>query len=354
MSSSFGKNIICTIFGQSHSEAIGVVIDGLPAGEAINLEQAAAFMRRRRAGRNPTDTKRREEDCAKVVSGLHNGFTCGAPLCAVIENNDVRSKDYDQLRQTPRPGHADFSLAMKHNGYQDARGGGHSSGRLTAPLCFAGAVCAQILARRGVFLGAHIIQLGQARANSFDAVKVSAEDLIQAREAEIREAFQVEMREAAEARDSIGGVIECAAIGLPIGLGDPMFDGIENRLSAALFGIPAVRGVSFGAGFGAAAMRGSQNNDDYIFEDRRVRTKTNHHGGVLGGVTTGMPLILCAAIKPTPSIGLPQRSVRMDTRETVPLTIEGRHDACVVPRAVPVVEAVTACVLLDMMKGSDK
>jgi len=318
MSSIFGENVKFSVFGQSHAEAIGVVIDGLPAGESLDMQEIAAFMARRAPGRNPGDTPRREADVPRILSGLVDGVTCGAPLCAVIENTDTRSQDYEKLRHVPRPGHADFPLNEKFHGHQDIRGGGHSSGRLTAPLCFAGAVCVQILGRRGVTIRANITKMGDVEA-------------------------------ARQSGDSVGGVIECAAGGLPAGLGSPMFGGAENRLAAALFGIPAVRGVEFGAGFRAASLLGSENNDEYYIEDGQVRTRTNNHGGILGGVTTGMPLVLRVAVKPTPSIAANQKSVDLRTMEEVDLTVGGRHDACIVPRAVPVVEAVTACVLLDLM-----
>jgi len=318
MSSMFGENVKFSVFGQSHSEAIGIVIDDLPAGESIDMQAIQVFMARRAPGNNPGDTPRREADEARVLSGLVDGVTCGAPLCAVIENTDARPRDYEKLRHVPRPGHADFALGEKFHGHQDIRGGGHSSGRLTAPLCFAGAVCIQILGRRGVEIRAGITKMG-------------------------------DIEDARRRGDSVGGVIECVAQGLPAGLGSPMFGGVENRLAAALFGIPAVRGVEFGAGFLAASLLGSENNDEYYIENGPVRTRTNHHGGVLGGVTTGMPLVLRVAIKPTPSIALPQKSVDLRRMEETELVIGGRHDACIVPRAVPVVEAVTACVLLDLM-----
>ena len=320
MSSCFGENIKFSVFGQSHSEAIGIVIDGLPAGESVDMQQVAAFMQRRAPGNNPGDTARREADHPRVLSGLVNDVTCGAPLCAIIENTDVRSKDYENIRNIPRPGHADFPLHVKHNGFQDIRGGGHASGRLTAPLCFAGAVTLQMLKRRGVEIRAAIANIGDVAAAKAQG-------------------------------NSVGGAIECTATGLPPGLGAPMFGGIENRLAAALFGIPGIRGVEFGAGFGAAMMTGAENNDAYFMEDGKVRTVTNHHGGVLGGITTGMPLVLRVAVKPTPSIAIAQKSVDLATMKDTELTITGRHDACIVPRAVPVVEAVTACVLLDMMEG---
>ncbi|MDR1465694.1 MAG: chorismate synthase [Oscillospiraceae bacterium] len=326
MGSSFGENITISIFGQSHSEAIGVVMDGLPAGEGVDLGQTAAFLARRAPGHRVGDTPRREADEARVLSGLVDGVTCGAPLCAVIGNTDTRSADYENLRFVPRPGHADFPLQAKFGGAQDIRGGGHSSGRLTAPLCFAGAVCLQFLARRGVTVRARILEIGGER-----------------------EDFAAAIDRARTEGDSVGGMIECTAEGLPAGLGAPMFGGVENRLAAALFGIPAVRGVEFGEGFAAARLRGSENNDAYYIENGAVRTRTNHHGGVLGGMTTGMPLVLRVAVKPTPSVAKPQQSVDLREMRDTQLHIGGRHDACIVPRAVPVVEAVTACVLLDLL-----
>ncbi|MCL2194534.1 MAG: chorismate synthase [Oscillospiraceae bacterium] len=319
MASSFGERVKITVFGQSHSAAIGAVIDGLPAGETLDIQAISDFMARRAPGRNPGDTARREPDIPRILSGLVNDTTCGAPLCAVIENTDTRSQDYDALRDIPRPGHADFPISVKHGGYADKRGGGHTSGRLTAPLCFAGAICAQILEKRGIEICAIATKTG-------------------------------DIETAKAVGDSVGGIVECTATGLPVGLGEPMFGGVENRLAAALFGIPAVRGVEFGAGFAAADMQGSQNNDAYFVQNGEIRTRTNHHGGVLGGLTTGMPLVVRVAIKPTPSISRQQESVDLVARESVELRIGGRHDACIVPRAVPVVEAVVACVLLDLME----
>lgn len=356
MSSSFGHTIKITLFGQSHSEVIGVVLDGLPAGEPVDLDLAAAFLARRAPGKSALSTPRSEKDKPIVLSGLIDGHTCGAPLCAIIENHDARPADYVALENLPRPSHADFPAFVKHRGQNDIRGGGHFSARLTAPLCFAGAVCKQLLERRGIFVGAHILSVGKASDEPFEPVNVSSADLsaILERclpildEAAIP-AIENEILTASKELDSIGGVVECCAIGLPVGLGEPMFDGIENRLSAALFGIPAVRGVEFGAGFRAASMRGSAHNDPYCVKDGRVVTLTNHHGGVLGGMTTGMPLLVRAAFKPTPSIPREQRTVNLETLKEQPLTIRGRHDPCVVVRAVPVVEAVTAAVLLDFI-----
>lgn len=356
MSSIIGEKLKVSIFGQSHGEAIGVVIDGLPAGEAVDLAQLQTFLERRAPGRSRLATQRREADVPRVLSGLAEGRTCGAPLCAVLENGDTRSQDYNALRDVPRPSHADYSAHMRYGGFQDARGGGHFSGRLTAPLCVAGGIALQLLARRGVFIGAHAEAVGQARDRRFDPVRVTREELslpasreIPTLDENVGAAIKREILAAAAEGDSIGGVIECAAIGMPAGVGDPIFGGLENRLSAALFGIPAIRGVEFGSGFAAAAMRGSAHNDAYIVENGVVRTESNHHGGILGGISTGMPIVFRVAVKPTPSIALEQKTVDLRAmRETV-LQIKGRHDPCIALRAVPCIEAAAALVLLDSL-----
>lgn len=356
MSSIMGEKLKVSIFGQSHGEAIGVVVDGLPAGEAVDLDQLQLFLERRAPGRSRLATQRREADVPRVLSGLIEGRTCGAPLCAVLQNGDTRSQDYSSLRDMPRPSHADYSAHVRYGGFQDARGGGHFSGRLTAPLCVAGGIALQLLARRGIFVGAHAEAVGQARDRRFDPVRVTREELSLPASREIPtldenagEAMEREILAAAEAGDSIGGVIECAAIGMPAGVGDPMFGGLENRLSAALFGIPGIRGIEFGSGFAAAAMRGSAHNDAFIMENGAVRTESNHHGGILGGISTGMPIVFRVAMKPTPSITAEQKTVDLRVmRETV-LQIKGRHDPCIALRAVPCVEAAAALVLLDSL-----
>jgi chorismate synthase len=289
-----------------------------------------------------------------------DGHTCGAPLAAVIENTDTRSGDYAALRDVPRPGHADYPAQVKYGGWQDVAGGGHFSGRLTAPLCIAGGICLQLLRRRGVDIAAHIASVGDIEDEPFDPMGPDAGVLTALRERafpvldEARGAVMGEcIRACAAEGDSVGGVVECVAIGLPAGIGGPLFGGLESRLSAALFAIPAVKGVEFGAGFGAARLRGSENNDPYAVRGGAVVTGSNHAGGILGGISTGMPLVLRAAFKPTPSIARPQRSVRLSTMEETELTVTGRHDPCIVPRAVPVVEAVTAIVLLDALLGRE-
>lgn len=358
MSSSFGEQIKITIFGQSHSEGIGVVIDGLPAGEPVDLAQVQQFMRRRAPGQNAYSTSRKEADIPRILSGLFEGKTCGAPLCAIIENTNARSGDYAQFKDIPRPGHADYTAWVKYGGANDYRGGGHFSGRLTAPLCFAGAVCIQLLERRGVHIGAHILSIHGETDIPFDPVAIDADTLQSIRERPFPvqdmtagERMQAVIADAKANLDSVGGIVECAATGLPVGVGEPMFDGLESRLAAAIFAIPAVKGVEFGEGFGAASLFGSENNDAFFYDAAgRIQTRTNRHGGSLGGLSSGMPLILRAAFKPTPSIAKTQESVSLSRQENSPLHISGRHDPCIVPRAVPCVEAAAAVTLLDLLQ----
>ena len=351
-----GNKLKVTVFGQSHAPAIGCVIDGLPAGFAPDMDRVAAFMARRAPGQNAWSTPRKEGDTPEVLSGLVDGRTCGAPVAMVIHNGDQHSRDYSGLKRTPRPSHADYTAIIKYGENYDIRGGGQFSGRLTAPLCFAGAFALQLLGQRGITVAAHIGQIENIVDAPPDFAAVKREDL----EVLLHKPFPVfddtagmNMRQAIEAarmeQDSVGGVIRCFVLGLPAGVGEPMFGGVENRLAAALFGIPAVRGVSFGTGFAAAGMRGSVHNDPFIMEDGRVRTRTNHAGGVLGGITSGMPLVVNIAVKPTASISREQETVDLETGENAPLVIHGRHDPCIVPRAVPVAEAVTALTVLDMM-----
>ena len=354
MSSEFGRILRISVFGQSHGRAIGVNMDGLPAGEPIDLEALHAFLDRRKPGKSPLSTARKESDTPIFLSGLENGVTCGAPLCAIIENSDQHSSDYSELADKPRPSHADYTAWVKWGGQADMRGGGHFSGRLTAPLCIAGGIAKQILARQGIYVGAHLASVGMESDSAFPLQPTAALfDQVAAKpfpvlDDQAGERMQAVILEARQNLDSVGGIIECAAIGLPAGLGDPMFDGMENRLAAALFGIPAVKGVEFGLGFGSARLHGSENNDPFTVEDGRVVTESNRAGGILGGITTGMPVTLRVAIKPTPSISQAQRTVSLSAKEPAELVIRGRHDPCIAHRAVPVVEAVTATVLLDL------
>ncbi|MCI8422825.1 MAG: chorismate synthase [Lawsonibacter sp.] len=354
MSSYLGKNLHISIFGQSHAPAIGVTMDGLPPGERVDLEALEAFLQRRAPGRDLTATTRKEGDNPQILCGLLDGVTCGAPLTAVIANTNTRSQDYAQLRDVPRPGHADYTASLRYGGFQDVRGGGHFSGRLTAPLCIAGGICLQILERRGIQIAAHIRSIFTTEDRPFHPMGEDADTLRRLKETPFPvldsakgEEMRLRILEAKNLQDSVGGVVECIVMHPPAGVGDPMFGGMEGRLACALFGIPAVKGVEFGAGFGAARLWGSQNNDPYTMEHGTVTLKSNHAGGILGGITNGMPLIFRAAFKPTPSIGLEQDSVSLSRRTAEKLTVHGRHDPCIVPRAVPVVEAAAAVVLLD-------
>lgn len=356
MSCNFGNKIKITVFGQSHSEAIGVVIDGLPAGFELDFKKISAFMARRAPGQNDLSTPRKESDEVKIISGTVSGKTCGAPLCAVIENTNTRSGDYDKLRTLPRPSHSDYAAYVKHGGFNDIRGGGNFSGRLTAPLCFAGAVCIQMLESKGIHIGAHIASIGNIDDDRFDPVCVDKTDfneisqknfpVIDDRQGEL---MRKEIYAVKSVGDSIGGTIECAITGVDAGIGEPIFDGIENRLSQAVFGIPAVKGIEFGSGFDGSKLTGSQNNDSFICVNKKIKTATNNHGGILGGISSGMPIIFRCAIKPTPSIGIRQQTVNLENGDEEELVIGGRHDPCIVPRAVPCVEAAAAVVMADFL-----
>lgn len=362
MSSSIGSAVRISLFGESHGPAIGVVVDGLPAGEPISEEYIARQLARRAPGQDPTATRRKEPDICQIQSGLKDGCTTGAPLCALIQNQDTRSGDYGNIALCPRPSHADYAASLRYDGYNDVAGGGHFSGRLTAPLVVAGAISRQILLRRGVHVGGHVLQVGDAVDDAFDPVDLSPALLDQLSEiyfSTISPLAGERMRAVIEAArmdmDSVGGLVELAAVGLPAGVGSPMFGGIENVLAALLYGVPAVKGVSFGAGFGFAGLRGSQANDPlYMDDDGFVRTATNNCGGITGGISNGMPLLVTAALKPTPSIGIPQKTVNLQTGENTLLRIKGRHDPCIVPRALPALEAALAVGLLDLMVEGGK
>ena len=353
MSSSYGENLHLTIFGQSHSPAIGMTLEGIPAGEQIDFEALQRFLERRAPGRNAYSTARKEADAPEFLSGLRGDTTCGVPLTAIIRNGDTRSKDYAPFSAVPRPGHADYTANVKYFGCQDYAGGGHFSGRLTAPLCIAGGVCLQILRRRGIEVISRIIAIGDVEDPSPLSAS-TAEKAFPTVDEAAGEAMQAAIAQAKAQGDSLGGVIECAVLGLPAGLGDPMFGGMENRIAGIVFGIPAVKGVEFGAGFAAAKLRGSQNNDSYTVQDGRVETRSNHCGGILGGITNGMPLVFRAAIKPTPSIAMEQDSVNLETLTEEKLRVGGRHDPCIVPRAVPVIEAAAAIAVYDALLGRKK
>ncbi|MBQ7377856.1 MAG: chorismate synthase [Clostridia bacterium] len=353
MESSFGKHIRVTVFGESHGACIGGRVENLPAGIPLDTDALMAFMRRRQGGGKMT-TPRKEADLPIFTAGITNGVTDGSTLCFTIENQNTRSSDYDRFRDTPRPSHADYTALLRFGDECDIRGGGHFSGRLTAPVCVAGYFALAALAQQGISVGAHLYSVGGAADAPYDPVAVCPADFrnlehFPARDACAAEKMMAEIAAAAAEGDSVGGIVECAVTGLPAGLGDPLYDGIENRLAATLFGLGGVRGVEFGTGFAAATMRGHLHNDPFVKKDGKIQTVTNHHGGVLGGISSGMPILLRVAFKPTASISMPQTTLSFKTGEQVTLSVTGRHDPCIAVRAVPCVEAQAALVLLDFL-----
>ena len=356
MSSTYGENLKLSIFGQSHSPAIGMTLDGIPAGLPVDLDALQSFLNRRAPGQNDWSTPRREEDRPEFLAGILEGFTCGAPIAAVIHNHNTRSGDYANLKDCPRPGHADYTAQIKYGGFQDAAGGGHFSGRLTAPLCIAGGLCKQWLGEADIHIGARIVSIdGEVDTFAVDPLAPQL-DMIQQDFPVFSVDAGVRMRKKiAEARadgDSVGGVIECYITNLPAGLGEPMFGGVESRISQIVYGIPAVKSIAFGVGHSAAFLLGSQCNDAFVINDGTVYTLSNNAGGILGGITNGMPVIFQTVIKPTPSISRAQKSISLSKMETQELIIKGRHDPCIVPRAVPVVEAAAAIAIYDMILGN--
>ena len=362
MSSTYGESLKLSIFGQSHGPAIGMTLDGIPAGLPVDFDKLQQFLNRRAPGQNDWSTPRKEEDRPEFLAGILDGFTCGAPIAAVIHNNNTRSGDYDNLKDCPRPGHADYTAQVKYGGFQDAAGCGHFSGRLTAPLCIAGGLCKQWLEEMGIHIGAHILYLSAGHVFSAEAVDTRFDEICPEID-QIRTDFPVINPKAGEIMksdiadlrvkgDSAGGTIECAITGLPAGIGEPMFGGVENRISQIIFGIPAVKGIQFGIDTVSVDIVGSLNNDWYTVENGKISTCTNNAGGVLGGITNGMPVIFKVDIKPTPSISRPQQTVNLKTGEITTLEIKGRHDPCIVPRAVPVVEAAAAIAIYDMILGN--
>ncbi|MDD7199238.1 chorismate synthase [Parafannyhessea umbonata] len=365
MPSTFGNALRVTVFGQSHSQAVGCVVEGLPSGHVVDMEALGRFMARRAPGQGPWTTPRKEADLPRIVSGLNpRGATCGAPLAIVIENTNTRSRDYDNLMAVPRPGHADYTAWAKWHGNQDVPGGGHFSGRLTAPLCAAGGIALQMLAERGVRVGAHLLSVADVRDEPLCALDNAPASQVRLQgqldaltdgrtfptiDAEAGKAMLAAIDDARRELDSVGGVVECVATGMPAGVGSPMFDGIENLIARAAFGVPAVKGVEFGRGFEAARLRGSEDNDPYRMVDGTVTPVTNNAGGALGGITTGAPVLFRMALKPTSSISRPQESVDLTSGSDATLEVHGRHDPCVATRAVPVAEAICALALLDAL-----
>lgn len=348
MASSFGENLKLSIFGTSHGPSIGMKLEGIPAGLPVDLQKLQSFLNRRAPGQNPWSTPRKEADVPVFESGIAEGFTTGQAIVATIANTNVKKADYDQLKYIPRPGHADFTAWMKYGLDFDMSGGGPFSGRMTAPLCIAGGLCKQWLEEKGVRIGAHISFMGDIYDVPFDPLVPQFEDILSEfpvlhkRSAEIMQGY---ITEAKDNNDSIGGTIECAIAGVPVGIGEPLFGGIEARIAQIVYSIPAVKGIYFGN----IGPTGSINNDEYIIMNNQVQTRTNHCGGILGGISTGMPIFFRVEMKPTPSIGKPQKSVNLKTMEEVTIQVKGRHDPCIVPRAVPVVEAAAAIAIFDFM-----
>ncbi len=356
MGATFGRKLRMTIFGESHGRGIGLVLDGLPPGTPIDEDFIKEEMARRAPGKNRMSTQRQETDAFIIESGVFEGKATGTPLCVLIPNSGQHSKDYSFLKDVMRPGHADYAGKVRYRGFNDYRGGGHFSGRLTAPLVFTGAVARTMLAQKGIIVGAHVARIGTITDALFNPLGETAERLQTLRRFTLpvlddskAALMEAEIMAAREQMDSVGGIVEVMAVGMPPGIGDPFFDSLESRLSHALFSVPAVKGIEFGAGFAMAALKGSETNDPMTFENGRVQTTRNNNGGLTGGITNGMPVLFRLVIKPTPSIGQPQQTVNVTESKDTVLEIKGRHDPCIVPRAVPVVEAVTSWVLLDML-----
>ncbi|MBE7012871.1 MAG: chorismate synthase [Ruminococcaceae bacterium] len=357
MSDIWGKNIQLAIFGESHGAAIGGVISSLPAGVAIDFEKIDKDLKRRNH-RASYSTARAETDEYEILSGIYEGKTTGSALSYVIRNKDTRSGDYKNLNVTPRPGHADYPASVKYGGFNDYRGGGHFSGRITAALVFAGSIAKQILASDGIEICAQILSIGSVKGKSFidenlqdDKIKDLQSRLFAVTDSDLESAMMAEIEKYKSSGNSIGGIVECAVTGMEAGYGDPFFDSVESRLSSMLFSIPAVKGVEFGRGFDITGMSGFEANDFYEYTDGAVTTKTNNNGGLLGGITNGSPIVFKTAIKPTPSVSLEQETVDLDRGCNTTVEVKGRHDACIVPRAVAVVEAAAALVILDILRG---
>ncbi|MCG8481764.1 MAG: chorismate synthase [Clostridia bacterium] len=354
MSSIWGNNIQISLFGESHGKAIGAVIHGLPPGIALDFDAIDLEMKRRAPGKSPTSTPRKEKDAYEIVSGFFNGKTTGTPLCCFIANKDTRSKDYEKTALTIRPGHADYTGYIKYKGFNDYRGGGHFSGRLTAPLVFAGAIAKQILKQKNIAVGSHIYQIGSIKDTPFEnptaeMFQALSNKKICVLDDKAGNKMEKIVLEAKEQLDSLGGIIETAIINIPAGMGSPFFDSIESRLSSMMFSIPAVKGIEFGQGFNFAHMKGSEANDAYTIHESQIQTETNHNGGILGGISNGMPIVFRTVFKPTPSISQKQKTVNLKLNEAAELVIQGRHDPCIVFRAVAVTEAAAALVILDLL-----
>lgn len=361
MSGTWGNGIKISIFGESHGKAVGVNIDGLKAGILLNLDNIRKEMQRRAPGYNEFSTPRKEEDEFEILSGFFNGKTTGTPLCAVIYNTDKKSEDYEKLKRVMRPSHSDYTGYMKFGGFNDYRGGGHFSGRLTAPLVFAGAICKQLLGSRGIIIGSHINSIGAEQDEPFNPISIEADTLrLLGSKAfpVLNTKSEVLMKEviirARERKDSVGGVVETAVLGIEPGIGEPFFDSVESTLAHLIFSIPGVKGLEFGAGFNISRISGSKANDEYYMDGEEVMTYSNNNGGIIGGITNGMPLIFRTALKPAASIGKLQRTIDIEKKQNVEIEVQGRHDPCIVPRALPAIEAVAAIALLDLIMLSQR
>lgn len=348
-----------TLFGESHGSAVGIVLEGVPAGLFLDMDKLL-FEMGRRSPRDELATARREADIPEIISGLHAGYTTGMPLCAIIKNSAARPADYEKLKRLPRPGHADYAAHVRYGGFNDIRGGGHFSGRLTAPLVFAGAVARQILAGHGVFIGGHVLSVAGVNGKRLDPLKVTREQLAEiaardfpAADSETAGRMKERILEAKAGGDSVGGVIECAITGLPAGYGEPGADSIESLISKRLFSVPGIKGIEFGAGFGFSEMTGSEANDQMTVEDGKIRFLSNNNGGVSGGISTGAPVIFRAAVRPTPSIAKKQQTVDLVSLGGAELAIEGRHDPCIAHRALPAAEAAAALAVLEAMEKTE-
>ncbi len=354
MKSTFGQNLIISLFGESHGNAVGCVLDGFPSGLKIDFDFLNAQMDKRRA-QGSLSTARHEADQVKFISGVKNGVTCGTPICLMIENTSQHSKDYSKMRNIARPSHADYTAEIKYGGFQDADGGGHFSGRLTAPLVAAGALCLQLLKEKGVTIGSHLYQMMDIKDDAFDAlnpvsqIEVCNKKVFSVLNADAEKKMIECIEQARANKDSVGAVIETAVAGLPAGIGNPYFHSLESVLSHLLFSIGGVKGIEFGSGFDFAMMNGSKANDSFVVKENKVMTTTNHNGGINGGISNGMPVLFKTVIKPTPSIYQMQKTVDFKSMENVDLEIEGRHDPCIAHRARVVIDSLTAIAVVDLM-----
>ncbi|MBC2581936.1 chorismate synthase [Clostridium sp. DJ247] len=356
MSGVWGQNIQYSIFGESHGDAIGIVISGLPSGIKLDLELIKKEMQRRAPGSSDLVTPRKEEDNFEILSGYFEEHTTGTPLCAIIRNKNIKSSDYTNLKYAMRPGHADYGGRIKYKGFNDYRGSGHFSGRITASLVFGGAIAKQILAAKGIKIISHVLSIHNVKDEAFDLTVIS-DDILEKLSAlafpvineEASEAMKRCILDAKERKNSVGGIIECAVLNVPPGIGNPFFDSVESTLAHLLFSVPAVKAIEFGKGFPITEMEGSESNDPYTIEDGKIKTLTNNNGGIIGGITNGMPIVLRCAIKPTASIGLEQQTIDIVEIKNTKLKVEGRHDPCIVPRVLPVIEAVSAIGVLEQL-----